>query len=597
MKKLFIAIITLTLSLFTMLNYKVYAADGPEIEVITEHEYNLYPSYNKYVVNRPDITSESSDLAEFILAVKEIDPMFPDMISAGSELEGRIVYKFITKNGSSVSYYKYASAYSPPDVIYDFPNNWVTIGDYDYNEVTLLPNVNHNIHIDGLSNIQFKTSTSGFHDLETDYVLFESSFASHEQDHVIRFRDRTDSIVQQYLSIPNGETITFRYFSNYEEVIVTNINQLPTTNINKLADVSFNVSGLNVQIKIKYGNTFYYMNKSFALDTDMEMFNTMEAYYMNIEGDPQIFINHSDRLYLKDILTATSGEKPAFVPHTIWDLKLNELKRINDYKTNVFIKQNNQGVIIAYVYIDEFIMDKILSASLSWTSRDKLSYWWGSDKYSDWEYNEETIYSDKYLEYRDLTYNWEIYVPLWNIYRAIYKLKKIYEIPEIDYIDWSNLQPEYNVTPAEIISHFTQVNKDFEEFQDNPRYKLWAFALQEGKSFGNKLLGKWQTQIYHSPAANDPLNFKIIQVIYETDGKLYETIGSDMDLRVSVDDKLKPSEDKFAWNKIIIIALAGFYILVLYSNKGFKNLKNFISTTLIFGFVAILIYFLMGSFL
>lgn len=383
-----------------------------------------------------------------------------------------------------------------------------------------------------------------------------------------------------------------------EEENVIDIALLPKTSSNKLAGVRFTVDNTNLTTSIFYENKVYHFNKSFSPQTDMSIFNTIEAYYMNINNTPQIIINHSDRPYLRDILEAPEGEKPAFVPHTIWDLTSNELKTQKDYRTNVYIKQADDGPIIAYMYIDEYIIDNLLTANLSWTQRQKngfpASLFMG--KYTDWEMINEVLVSDDYLEYRNLTSDWQNYVPIWNIVRGIYQLSKTYEMPRIEAVNFINTQKYYNVTKDEVETYFRDTNDKFEQFNSNPRYKLWALALQGGKDYQGT-----QTEIYHNPdKKDDPKNLKIIHLTYETNGHLYEAVGNDMDLIIN----LHPDIDGLANEKetnivraivIAVIVIGWFYTLA--KNKGFKNLETFIKITALYIIVAGIALFIFNNFI
>lgn len=391
----------------------------------------------------------------------------------------------------------------------------------------------------------------------------------------------------------------------YAEVVIENISsidELPLTiateNYTVLGTVSFVVDGVNLLVKINYDNKIYYLNMTFSVVSDMNIFNSEEAYYMNVDDTPQIFINHSDRYYLRDILEGNSDETPTFVPHSIWDLKTNEIKTVNTYKTNVYIKQNPSGVLIAYVYIDEFIMDKILTAEVSWVSR-MIKPWWArlDGKYTEWNYRREVLDSDKYLRYRNLTSGWRHYIPVINIITTLGTGLRRYSMPQIDYVNFNNIQFEYNVNQLEIETKFREKNKDFIQLKDNPRYKLWAFALQEAPNM-KTLFGNLTTEPYNNAEnPDDPMNFQIIELTYETDGKLYTALGSDMDLYISIHPDLQPDGDKTSLIKtIFIVILALLYVFILIKANAFKSGKKFLTTTLLFGIVALVMMFVFNNY-
>src|SRR5690606_30380593 len=114
------------------------------------------------------------------------------------------------------------------------------------------------------------------------------------------------------------------------------------TFIDSFGRVYFTRSNDNVLVTIVY-NGEYKLKYTFDSDTDYSMFNTIEAYYINVDGNnPQIYMNLSDNNYLSDML---HDSPKAFTPHVIWDLNTNDLKVVKEYKAQVYIKQNNEGVL------------------------------------------------------------------------------------------------------------------------------------------------------------------------------------------------------------------------------------------------------------
>lgn len=375
------------------------------------------------------------------------------------------------------------------------------------------------------------------------------------------------------------------YKSSYFQFLNKELNELPKTNESKVAGVTFTYDQFNnLEAKIKYENKFYYLNRSFESDTDMSIFDTVEAYYMNRDNKPQIIINHSDRPYLRDILEAPDNEKPAFVPNTIWDLTTNKFKTVSEYNTYVYLKQNHRSVMMAYMYIDEFIIDKLLTVELSWTSRVEHGFI-GSiingGKYSDWERKTETLASDEYLEYKKLTSSWQHYIPYWNYYVGIRDLSKVYTMPRIDSVNFNNIQSDYNITKSEYETYMFSLNDEFKGLSSNHRYKVWALALGQGLDWFSE-----KSEFYHNKDnLKDPYNFNIIRMTYETNGELYEAVGEDMNIVVKVnpkDDGLENEKDNGPGliTTIIFFGAFGLWILAIFMTKAFTP-KKFIFVTLI----------------
>lgn len=400
--------------------------------------------------------------------------------------------------------------------------------------------------------------------------------------------------------LTNFEAPRIRFFlpEQWEEIPsnpdITDINNLPGTKSNKIGTVNFKVEGFNLTVQINYEAKVYYLLYKYSSEQDMELFDTIESYYMNINNKPQIIISHGDQKYLHDILTAKENEKPAFVPHSVWDLKTNDIQTKDRYATNVYIKQNKKGVVVSYVYIDEFIIDKMISATVRWTSRQKNSFpasiFMG--KYTEYETHEQTLVNDRYLEYRDLTSNWQTYIPIWNVIRGVYQIAKTYEMQEIQSVNLNNIQKDFNVTKNEIESYFRSANKDFTELNKNPRYQVWALALQSGVNYLDL-----KTEMFpQNDNPNDERNFKIINIDYITNGKLYVADGNDMDLFISIAPGLTNQNPvqtgRTIIDTIIFIGAVLLVVSILVKSKAFTSLRKFLTTSVIILIVGAGLYIL-----
>lgn len=368
------------------------------------------------------------------------------------------------------------------------------------------------------------------------------------------------------------------YDEEKDPLTYTEVEDLPRTT-SGIGTVSFKVDGKNLIISITYNRKIYYMHYAFSLEQDMEIFRTIEAYFMNIDEKPQIIINHSRRSYLKDILENPEDES-AFVPHSIWDLKTNKIVTQNEYNAYVYIKQNSSGVIIAYFYTDAYIIDSLLSAHVKWYYRERrkgLSTIF-FDKYTPWEKREKVMTSDSYTKYRNLTQNWEDFIPLWNIGRGIYKYAKTYQMPQIAQVDYTQSSP-YNISVSEVNDYFKALNSNFTEYKENSKYKLWAFALGEGKD------GFFvQSEVFNDPDSDDLRNFQIIHMTYETDGQVYEAVGNDINLNIALNPKIDgvANQNQNKWLGIIVIFVSVLYVFGIYKTGSWKSMPKFIRFTVFF---------------
>lgn len=403
-----------------------------------------------------------------------------------------------------------------------------------------------------------------------------------------------------------NETLKVRYMT-LSDIEETDIDSLPLTTTN-IGSVQFFVTGYNLLIMISYDNFNYYLKYSFEVNTDMNIFKQYkEAFFLNKNGlNPQIFINNSNES-LSEILNSNEDYIP-HIPHTVFDLKTNAVKTINAYETYVHLKQNDKGVVVAYMYIDNYIIDKILSMELSFTSRVKRSYIFGLwDKVSEWETYFLSFENDDYLEYKDKTYDWQYFIPFWNIGKFVYNNVKTYEMPFITAVNWNNIQSEYNITKTELNTYFNKLDQSFIGISNNDDYKVWAIALESGIAYDIGIYN-FQTEIFddYSNNPNDDRNFHIISIKYETNGVLYEALGSEIDLKTSLDHKidglLKDTEanwlDKLldSLGSILLVFGIGILFLAGFKANAFstprKAIGFLISTGLIIGVLYIVYIFI-----
>jgi hypothetical protein len=326
------------------------------------------------------------------------------------------------------------------------------------------------------------------------------------------------------------------------------IDELPITSdtgnfLNDVGRVTFTVSNQEVILTLTYYQT-YKVKLTMDPSVDMSLFDTFEAYYINVDNKPQIWINNArDNRSLSDIML--TDDQATFIPHSIWDLTTNAVKHINTYQTYTYLKQNDEGVMMAYFYIDEFIIDKLLTATLTYTSREYSTNLFGLiENYTEWQKHYWQYTSDDVLAYRNLTMDWEAYIPVYNLISLLIKLDTVYEMPRIDEVNTTDIQDAYNITLSEINNHFTAVKSDFNLIESDSRYKLFAFALEGGKDY-DTIVSKVKTEVYHNyDDPSDPNNFKVIELIYQTDGIIYVTKSEDMDSIIAIEtENTEPSDD------------------------------------------------------
>lgn len=469
--------------------------------------------------------------------------------------------------------------------------------DYYYSYLDIMPEgiINVDLSIKGIDDNDL--IFPAFHKVTDKYILLHFTyyeFMNPSDGHIIFYFDSTRIDYNGKI----GTNAASRWDMKIPKIEYSNTEDLPVTESGELGNVTFSYKDLDLTVNIEIDGEYYILRRKFKNSADMSIFDTVEAYYMNVDDTPQIIISHAEERYLYDILTFPDsvGYRPAFVPHSIWDLKTHKLTTQSSYKTNVYVKQNKKGVIISYVYIDEFVMDKVTSAEIRWTSREKVS-WPASiikGEYTEWETHQNIFTDEDYLSYKNLTSSWQMYMPVWNIIRGIYQTTKTFNMKNIDRVNLDKPQKEYNITRAELNNVFLDKNKDFELIKDDSRYNVFAFALQGGKSF----MGT-QTEFFPGTLPNidpeDPRHYQIIELKYITNGRLYSTKGDHMEIKIGQSNETDPFEkEKPIITKAIptILFVGGviFVGLILYKNKAFRSPKAFIITIGLIAVFGLLIY-------
>lgn len=466
------------------------------------------------------------------------------------------------------------------------------VGDVDRPPIFSGPQRIHNVIEDNntVSQIIKKANITAYDLIDgdlTEYIQIEHDEYSGQSQEIgvykviLKVKNSLDLVSYYELRISNEPKITEEEEGKFpDDIVFTEVEDLPKTPKGLIPRVYFKTEGYSLKIQIVISGRAFYLKYNFTDEQDMSLFDTVESYFLNID-EPQIIINHSDRPYLREILESPNNESPAFVPHSIWDLNTNEIETQLKYAANVYIKNNNHGVMISYVYIDEFIMDQIISTTLSWTSRVKKSVLGINAGYTDWAVQDAVFTNSDYLTYKNKSASWQNYVPGWNQVRNIYQHLKTYEMPRIASVNLDNPQKDYNVTRHELDRYFKEVNPDFDEISKDKRFKVWAFALEPEAlneiSMWTGYIYNRTTQFYDNPNdPKDPYNFQIININYITNGKVYETIGDDMNIYIKVDEGLLPTEDegRTILEKAMFWAITAVIVIILNGSNFFKDKKG-----------------------
>lgn len=380
----------------------------------------------------------------------------------------------------------------------------------------------------------------------------------------------------------------------------TTVDKLPLTeenpNIyNMFGGVKFYKDGNRVVVIITY-YVDYKIRFNLDANTDFSIFTeAIEAYYLNVNGKPQIIINNTDKPILKDLLLSeVNYDVPEFLVHTIWDLKTNTLETVDKYDAYVYLKQNNTGAVVAYFYTDDIVIDNIMKVRLKFSTRDRYKFPFNLSKgdYSDWETEEVEYEANDFFRYKNKTSDWQDWIPVWNRIRWITKLAKTYEMPGVEKVNFDNQQSYYNVTINELNSYYAKKNSDFNRIKDNSRYNVHAFALYENKD--NMVQEK---QFYNTENPDDPNNFQIIEMLFKTNGELHVLHASDWDIKLSPggpgvvipdDPNAKPAPSKLPF--IILIIVSVLFVFAVIKGKDKITGKKVMSVAFAFLLIGVIIF-------
>lgn len=131
---------------------------------------------------------------------------------------------------------------------------------------------------------------------------------------------------------------------------------------NKMGKVSISNLGNNqYQFTINYERIYTFVY-TFASNTNVSMFDSnFEAFYYSDNGSKFIVFN----LGQQSMFTSRNIKNQTFVPYTTWNLNTNELATIDDFNVYLYTKNEAGNNIYAYFYVNDFVIDNLLSVSLA----------------------------------------------------------------------------------------------------------------------------------------------------------------------------------------------------------------------------------------
>ncbi len=162
------------------------------------------------------------------------------------------------------------------------------------------------------------------------------------------------------------------YFYNIDPSNPDDLLLLPDTNgsiyddIEDMGELSFfDVDGYSLNFTMDYDRR-YFFDYTFSENTDMSIFeNNYEAFYYTYDDQHFIVINHGD----ESMFTTSNWRTQTFVPYTIWNLDTNELVTFEKTSVYIYMTIGAANHIVGYFYMDEFVIDNLMSVSMLFNYR------------------------------------------------------------------------------------------------------------------------------------------------------------------------------------------------------------------------------------
>lgn len=357
--------------------------------------------------------------------------------------------------------------------------------------------------------------------------------------------------------------IEFTQVSN--EVDPNDLSQLPDTegsiydDTNKMGDVEIlNIDNYTVDFRITYDLQPYDISYTFSENTDMSIFNSQyEMFYYTDDDQHFIVFNLGDT----SMFYSTNDSVETFIPYTTWNLDTNELASIERFNVYMYMKKTSGEHLTGYFYVDEFVIDNLLSVNAEFKYRFEPTI----GKAGDWNYY-QTVLEDG--EFSESNVSWKLkgavyssaavaigsMIPqlqapamiigtplsLYFQYKSYQELLDgnnlwVADTEEIQKLDASEtLQDEINAAYLDAYAEFEGLNLD--------TYSLWQLDF-----------GTFEKPFNEVKVDEDSVN--IISFTYMTNGLVYTIDEENIDLKVTIDDGLVPGEDDTlgfdAWDWIV----------------------------------------------
>lgn len=383
----------------------------------------------------------------------------------------------------------------------------------------------------------------------------------------------------------------------------------PGMTFNGMGSVYFStVSGNDLIVKITYQENEWYVPFSFAPGTDMTIFdNEHLSYYYAIGGEKYILINHGNT----SMFNSQNVRTQTWVDHSIWNLKTNEIVTYDRFNVYMYSKLEDAQNLYAYFYVDEFIIDRLMTVSLAWRWRyQNLIGFFG--EYGEWQTSTKALEAgvaelpeDQAHWMFDWAYigGWDdawkpfVFGPLFTGTMTITAnsagLAQTGPISQIQKLSAPSQSLTNELTDAykEAYPGFSAV-----DVADASLYRLYLGQYNAAGTVGIDI-DRTFSQVGNQQGIN------IIQFTYVTEGELYTIEGEDIDVQFIPGPGTDGESPNFSWGfeinsaTISIVSAVIVFILGILGNPGGiarLKLNAIVRILIISAVIGFIIYFVMG---
>lgn len=392
------------------------------------------------------------------------------------------------------------------------------------------------------------------------------------------------------------------------EYDLISVNDLPETSGSFYSDsgtmgtANFIVNANRVVIEISYNEQTYYVQFYMTQQTDMQPFiNNREVFYYTDDAEPFVVINLGDySFFLPD-----GRARQTFNPHIIWNLATNELQTIDRFQTYLYSELESGNNAYAYFYVDEFVIDHLLSISLRYRFKYLNMF---NNPSGDWQEKGLILENDHFVETEALSWQIKYFTASWAANMAISFVPGVgLPLAAVGTLLTSYLA---YLNVAEPGGLYTIGSIDAIEKLDNPKTTLinklnTAYAtkdpdfngINEGYNIFKLHLGQFNKPLtkgiqidetYEHVEGQQGIN--IIEFTYMTEGQIYTQKGGNIEVVFTPGPGTTVPDKNDSLRLLIAIVIVILIFLAAIRVNAFRDAKTLGKFALTLALLAVLLY-------